>query len=174
MSSSPKRQKAILSDGLLIYLLGMICKPNSVSRRYRDGNHLSGPQITLGLEHSTRLYCDERRTACMSLHPVRFALPPNVTTGAVSSYFTFSPFPSQRIGKVVYFLWHWLSRRLGIFPLGSTVLVGVRTFLPPRVGDYPIIPIVPSITLKNRNLSTNEKDAQHRIKCCTSIKTVRL
>lgn len=42
---------------------------------------------------STRLYSDEWRTTCVNLHPVRFALPPNVTTGAVSSYLTFSPLP---------------------------------------------------------------------------------
>ncbi len=31
--------------------------------------------LPLRSEHSTRVYCDKRRTPCTNLHPVRFTLP---------------------------------------------------------------------------------------------------
>jgi len=43
-----------------------------------------------------------------------------------------SPFHHHHaIGVAVCFLWHWLSSVKETFLLGSTVLVGVRTFLIP-------------------------------------------
>ncbi len=43
---------------------------------------------------------------------VGFTLPPAVAVGAVRSYRTFSPLPSQFPGKAVFSLWHWPSRGL--------------------------------------------------------------
>ena len=81
-------------------------------------------------ERSTRLYRDGRHTTCMNLHPVRFTLRPIVTVRAgelLPHLFTLTP----NCGAVC-FLWHFLysSHCEEPFLLGSTVPVGVRTFLP--------------------------------------------
>jgi len=121
---------------------GMICKPNSVSRLLSGWQSFIWSPNRFGVQafHPAVL-----RRAAHGLHelaPCEVYPAPGVTAGAVGSYSTFSPLSASR--RTVCFLWHWLPPTLsGIFPLGSTMLVGVRTFLPPvpkaRVGDCPII-----------------------------------
>jgi len=57
-----------------------------------------------------------------------FAVPLTVTGGAVRSYRTLSPLPTDRSRKAVYSLLHFPSRRRAS-PLASMLLIGVRTFL---------------------------------------------
>ena len=104
---------------------GMICKPNSV-----EGNHLSRYRLTPILQRSTRSYSDELRTTCMNLHPVRFTVPSMSPSKRWALTPPFHPYPdSKPSGRSVFCGTGYPVTR--IFPLGSTVLVGVRTFLPP-------------------------------------------
>ena len=57
-----------------------------------------------------------------------FAVPLTVTGGAVRSYRTLSPLPTDRGRTAVYSLLHFPSRRRAS-PLASMLLFGVRTFL---------------------------------------------
>lgn len=71
----------------------------------------------------------DRIGAYLTFQPVRFTMPPGITTGAVGSYPTFSPLP-QRI-RAVYFLWHCLSRpirtSLPVRKYGCSALPGLSS-----------------------------------------------
>src|SRR5690625_4183195 len=79
----------------------------------------------------------------MNLHPVRFTLPPVSPPERWALTPPFHPYRQYVVPAAVYFLWHYLPRSqamCGVFPLGSTVPVGVRTFLPSmQKSGYPII-----------------------------------
>ena len=85
-------------------------------RRGRD--HSSGPEVTLGLEQPTRR-CPARGGAgrapsisLFGLAPHGVCRAPSVAVGAVRSYRTVSPLPSDpvRERRAVCFLWHFPSR----------------------------------------------------------------
>lgn len=87
------------------------CKPDPVSRRSRDGYHLSVPPVTRGINLSTHprpfrrngtigraaLYADLYDISACKVYP-RKMLP----STAVSSYLTFSPFPPAVAGVVIF------------------------------------------------------------------------
>src|SRR5699024_11241106 len=73
------------------------------------------------------------------LLPVGFAWPPPSPEALVGSYPTVSPLPVPPISRrplAVCFLWHFPARRRG-WPLATTVLCGVRTFLGEIISSRP-------------------------------------
>ena len=127
-------------------------KPDSVSRRRRDGGHLSGPPVTGRIVRPTQ----GRGRAplppeggCPSIWPCsRWGLPaPRVTTGPgalLPHPFTLA-YPSQA-GAAVCFLWHFPSP-CDAWALPSTLPKGSPDF-PPRLhrGDHLALLTTSSIT----------------------------
>jgi hypothetical protein len=89
-------------------------KPGSVIRRQANSYHLSSPGFTTRIERPTRhaqmasshlhSACAERRRDLFGLTTRKVYRAPDVTTGAVGSYPTFSPLPrpTSRSGKSVF------------------------------------------------------------------------
>jgi hypothetical protein len=120
------------------------CKPNSVSRHIcRDGNHLSGQDITVRLMRSTRLYSDRQRTTCMNLHPVRFTSHLSVTRQAgelLPHLFTLTP--TNLSGRYTFCCTFWprFARKQSGSPGFPGHGVCRCSDFPPRQacqGDYP-------------------------------------
>src|SRR6056297_325573 len=82
----------------------MTCKPNSVSPTISvAGNHLSGSPVTRGVKRSTRLYCDEQRTACVNLHLVRFTMPLMSPPERWALTPPFHPYPRRSAPEILNF-----------------------------------------------------------------------
>ena len=134
-------------------------KPNSVRLRprgLRRDDHSSGTAIARGLERPTRWLGtgSPHRATLFGLAPCGVLPATDVTAGAVRSYRTFSPLPPSAlratVGKLregpalrstrsvrrraVCFLCHFPSG-CPARALAGALPCGVRTFLPPSVGD---------------------------------------
>ncbi len=96
------------------------------------GNHLSGPDIAIGIERSTRPKRNKRYIGLLELSP-REVYP---AFGCCHRSGELLPHHFTLIPHIIY-VWDGIfsvalaaPTVVGTFLLGSTVLVGVRTFLP--------------------------------------------